>query len=286
MAKRKVGFGEVCCRRRNPHECAVAKTDIYSFICTVYVATRTYALGQRSFCGVATFVFFVATRTNALWQRDTSLSRVACIKVATRTNALWQRNNIRIFIVACFVATRTNALWQRSSMRRTCSSKQSQPARMRCGKDGGFGHIGRAAGRNPHECAVAKVSEQTAPSGWRGRNPHECAVAKSTEIYDFEVKRSRNPHECAVANFYPCDTCAASAVATRTNALWQRLELAAFAYKKLGRNPHECAVAKIYHRLSCKDYQRRNPHECAEAKSRHCCARTGNSENMNYVLLF
>ena len=157
MAKRKVGFGEVCCRRRNPHECAVAKTDIYCFICTVYVATRTNALWQRSFCGVATFVFFVATRTNALWQRDTSLSRVACIKVATRTNALWQRNNIRIFIVACFVATRTNALWQRSSMRRTCSSKQSQPARMRCGKGVRADSTKRMAGSQPARMRCGKV---------------------------------------------------------------------------------------------------------------------------------
>ena len=264
MAKRKVGFGEVCCRRRNPHECAVAKTDIYCFICTVYVATRTNALWQRSFCGVATFVFFVATRTNALWQRDTSLSRVACIKVATRTNALWQRNNIRIFIVACFVATRTNALWQRSSMRRTCSSKQSQPARMRCGKDGGFGHIGRAAGRNPHECAVAKVSEQTAPSGWRGRNPRECAVAKAHVLVLMQPFESSQPARMRCGK--------APSGCRKLFAHWSQ--------------PARMRCGKDFQAPGLRFFCRRNPHECAEAKSRHCCARTGNSENMNYVLLF
>ena len=97
-------------------------------------------------------------------------------------------------------------------------------------------------------------------------------------------------------------------VATRANALWQRpmfrllarmlqgrnprecavakLAVLVYPYAGNGRNPHECAVAKVQDAKNTSHVVRRNPHECAVAKSRHCCARTENSENMNYVLLF
>ena len=91
---------------------------------------------------------------------------------------------------------------------------------MRCGKDDKDYETAEYAGRNPHECAVAK-------------GPFRCV---------FGAVWRRNPHECAVA------------------------KLAVLVYPYAGNG--------------------RNPHECAEAKSRHCCARTGSSENMNYVLHF
>ena len=188
------------CNSRNPHECAVAKLRRYRAVLFEPVATRTNALWQRIPFSVGVYVFCVATRTNALLQRRASNLPRALRVVATRTNALWQSSIFPFSVTDNIVATRTNALWQSARLgsgrsavgvatrtnalwqRRTYIALSalytSQPARMRCGKDGGFGHIGRAAGRNPHECAVAKVSEQTAPSGWRGRNPHECAVAK------------------------------------------------------------------------------------------------------------
>ena len=58
----------------------------------------------------------VATRTNALWQRLTKTTPTQAQRVATRTNALWQRQKR----VAC---------WSRAA---------SQPARMRCGKEGNY----------------------------------------------------------------------------------------------------------------------------------------------------
>ena len=77
----------------------------------------------------------------------------------------------------------------------------SQPARMRCGKEPCLHHSFVATCRNPHECAVAKVKSILTESVIECRNPHECAVAKNEHYI--------NP---ALTN----------AVATRTNALWQR----------------------------------------------------------------
>ena len=75
---------------------------------------------------------------------------------------------------------------------------------------------------------------------------------------------SRNPRECAVAKAF-------------NTVLKAKLR---------SRNPRECAVAKGSTRTAERQVRRRNPRECAVAKSRHCCARTRNSENMNYVLRF
>ncbi len=55
--------------------------------------------------------------------------------VATRTNALWQRGIVRITVDTGYVATRTNALWQRNRSCIHSPKSESQPARMRCGKD-------------------------------------------------------------------------------------------------------------------------------------------------------
>ena len=86
-------------------------------------------------------------------------------------------------------------------IKRSNSLIQSQPARMRCGKE-------RALYQPcTHQCR---------------RNPHECAVAKFAVAFQFEVKRRRNPRECAVAKSAALSTLKAIFVATRTNALWQR----------------------------------------------------------------
>ncbi len=98
------------------------------------------------------------------------------------------------------VATRTNALWQRGCTKGTTKRVQpSQPARMRCGKGHGPQARSQDRGRNPHECAVAKVNVYYFAAEQLGRNPHECAVAKRV---DGVVVKTEN-------------------VATRTNALWQ-----------------------------------------------------------------
>ena len=109
-------------------------------------------------------------------------------------------------------------------------------------------------------------------------------------------------------SLHPATLTASLRVATRTNALWQIQDNCGSVYTQPCRNPHECAVAKFQvradglknlpsqpARMRCgKDgwlfrfflLLRRNPRECAVAKSRHCYARTGNSESMNYVLHF
>ena len=74
----------------------------------------------------------------------------------------------------------------------------------------------------------------------------------------------RNPRECAVAKF----------------------EHITESIGKSRRNPRECAVAKMRDGKPLPLRRGHNPRECAVVKSRHCCARTGNSESMNYVLLF
>ena len=185
------------------------------------------------------------------------------------------------------VATRTNALWQRLIALRLPQVLDR---------------------RNPHECAVAKTKRAKAAAALAGRNPHECAVAKCAALSTTRAQISRNPHECAVAKHRVQRLLVRRWVATRTNALWQRgtarctrgknpcrnprecavakLAVLVYPYAGNGRNPHECAVAKVQDAKNTSHVVRRNPHECAVAKSRHCCARTENSENMNYVLLF
>ena len=141
----------------------------------------------------------------------------------------------------------------------------SQPARMRCGKD----HIWRDINLRFSVATRANALWQR----WRtrrdvrqrtGRNPHECAVAKVKPLQLNQKPFGRNPHECAVAKLHG----------------FSRFR------KTSRRNPHECAVAKVQDAKNTSHVVRRNPRECAEAKTRHCCARTRNPENMNYVLLF
>ena len=145
------------------------------------------------------------------------------------------------------------------------SCPRSQPARMRCGKVQWFitnfiiTHVATRANAL-WQRATWSASALLALR----RNPHECAVAKDALQLQLCGRCSRNPRECAVA---------------KTGA---NLYCANFAR----RNPRECAVAKVQDAKNTSHVVRRNPHECAVAKSRHCCARTGNSESMNYVLHF
>ena len=76
------------------------------------------------------------------------------------------------------------------------------------------------------------------------RNPHECAVAKSAACIFLYSSPCRNPHECAVAKSNAHLNSVGSLVATRTNALWQRLPSFLPLSFLIRRNPHECAVAK------------------------------------------
>ena len=55
-----------------------------------------------------------------------------------------------------------------------------------------------------------------------GRNPRECAVAKMRDGKPLPLRRGRNPRECAVAKASTPEQVNAIKVATRTNALWQR----------------------------------------------------------------
>ena len=57
------------------------------------------------------------------------------------------------------------------------------------------------------------------------------------------------------------------AVATRTNALWQRSAPINTVPRTSSRNPHECAVAKNSHFQQPFYRDCRNPHECAVAKN-------------------
>ena len=143
----------------------------------------------------------VATRTNALWQRAIYPHVDKNVDVATRTNALWQRCHACICLYRYPVATRTNALWQSCLQAAETALPASQPARMRCGKECVSRCCRGESSRNPHECAVAKKCGDSCIDAGQRRNPHECAVAKKGHVPNARV----------------------SNVATRTNALWQRL---------------------------------------------------------------
>ena len=145
--------------RRNPHECAVAKTVFYPL-------AETQTGRNPHECAVAKpiiyslfIVYLVATRTNALWQSSyanakpknlaSQPARMRCGKVLTSAREYRQST----------VATRTNALWQSLYKQREYT---------------------KTGGRNPHECAVAKKLCKLVCTARLRRNPHECAVAKWT----------------------------------------------------------------------------------------------------------
>ena len=122
---------------RNPHECAVAKTA--PFYC-LYVSTGSQPARMR--CGKADYINLwsidcgVATRTNALWQSHVGYVVGQNASVATRTNALWQRQ--RISLIALSLLRRNPHECAVAKPLCNCYDNfatESQPARMRCGKD-------------------------------------------------------------------------------------------------------------------------------------------------------
>ena len=117
--------------------------------------------------------------------------------------------------------------------------------------------------RNPRECAVAKNENYI--------NPALTNVATRTNaLWQRPSGQKRRRH---------------LQVATRTNALWQScLQTSLQDTHKSQPARMRCGKAALHEVVN--HHACRNPRECAEAKTRHCCARTRNPENMNYVLLF
>ena len=163
------------------------------------------------------------------------------------------------------VATRTNALWQRYCLGVSVPAVgTSQPARMRCGK----------VRLRLFRCSSSKSQ------------PARMRCGKETRFRVCCTGMGRNPRECAVAKTW----------GELSSQTWGRSQPARMRCGKdalilqnvfcVGRNPRECAVAKMRDGKPLPLRRGHNPRECAVAKSRHCCARTGNSESMNYVLLF
>ena len=121
--------------RRNPHECAVAKTHYNSSV-IVRESRNPHE------CAVAKII--VQKNVFALMSRNPHECAVA------KPQCAWVSNAFQ-------VATRTNALWQRRLPLWSTSLRSSQPARMRCGKAKYVNASLIICRRNPHECAVAKT---------------------------------------------------------------------------------------------------------------------------------
>ena len=129
-------------QRRNPHECAVAKSNAHLNSVGSLVATRTNALWQRlpSFLPLS---FLIRRNPHECAVAKWTVRRIAVVDgVATRTNALWQNQAGKSGGGTCRVATRANALWQRLMYWYSCN---------------------RLNRRNPRECAVAKMRTQLEP---------------------------------------------------------------------------------------------------------------------------
>ena len=95
---------------------------------------------------------------------------------------------------------------------------------MRCGKDVRVNVGLLVARRNPRECAVAKVKIVAEMQQTEGRNPRECAVAKicigiKTGIHYNVATRANALWQRLCANASGINI---KSVATRANALWQR----------------------------------------------------------------
>ena len=156
---------------------------------------------------------------------------------------------------------------------------------MRCGKELRVARALANNRRNPHECAVAKILSAMYTRGQYRRNPHECAVAKKNARLasaNFEVATRTNALWQRPPLWF---LRVLNLVATRTNALWQRW-VAIQIFSVVTSQPARMRCGKVMRLAKRLQPTGRNPRECAVAKSRHCCARTENSENMNYVLLF
>ena len=180
VAKFSIIFLPLLLLRRNPRECAVAKFEY-----PPQIVNRRTSQPARMRCGKE-------QTGNEGWLcigRNPRECAVAKIAEHLKHDIVYCRNP-RECAVAKMPKRRNSLPMAKSQPARMRCGKDwfkqvvnvqqvaSQPARMRCGKVHALNEFLRPKCRNPRECAVAKVSEQTAPSGWRGRNPRECAVAK------------------------------------------------------------------------------------------------------------
>ena len=169
---------------------------------------------------------YVATRTNALWQRAPMIeppifassqpARMRCGKGRKRRPVPLRRKS-QPARMRCGKAANEDP---------APMNPVSQPARMRCGKD-----------PEPVPYVLRDTVATRTNALWQrplsvsfkihayGRNPHECAVAKVLPRYVSAAFAGRNPHECAVAKLVTATITNRRKVATRTNALWQRLHL-------------------------------------------------------------
>ena len=144
---------------RNPHECAVANFKFVGELNRKHVATRTNALWQmlphviaadlcksqpaRMRCGKANFPNIVKKAISS------QPARMRCGKACLRARA------------GC--------------------TRSSQPARMRCGKESAVEYKKQSAMSQPARMRCGKVAIDKLGFAVERRNPHECAVAKPTE---------------------------------------------------------------------------------------------------------
>ena len=173
----RCGKGLICLptasiKRRNPHECAVAKFYLKQAEFHRPVATRTNALWQSRFGNMS---------RRKLPSRNPHECAVAKIYREGRFERLPRRNPHECAVAKLLanklaryaqVATRANALWQRT------------------GESAGSCTLRR---RNPRECAVAKWIILFFLFAGGGRNPRECAVAKIVTRMDVDDDSRSQP---------------------------------------------------------------------------------------------
>ena len=122
------------------------------------------------------------------------------------------------------VATRTNALWQSTFKEPPYHTNESQPARMRCGKDYHLFCLCHFATSQPARMRCGKAPYFAPSVKFSSRNPHECAVAKRQTITYGGIAVASQPARMRCGKEETLGRMeAAVRVATRANALRQRL---------------------------------------------------------------
>ena len=99
------------------------------------------------------------------------------------------------------VATRTNALWQSVTKLQALTSLSSQPARMRCGKD--------------NTIPTTHTINKSQPARMR--------CGKAFDVYNYTAFFRSQPARMRCGKVFYDSPVETAPVATRTNALWQRL---------------------------------------------------------------
>ena len=123
---------------------------------------------------------------------------------------------------------------------------RSQPARMRCGKEV---HADPAAMRQMSQPARMRCGKGKWRIKIRRTQLSQPARMRCGKVSGFERYSGRQ------------------AVATRTNALWQRCTML-FMSRFAASQPARMRCGKGVRCCLCHDLPRRNPHECAVAKRR------------------